>query len=203
MPSSSSSKLRGVTIMNGGRCLPKSSSEAQFVRANCICIDRRGAETRMTHPTLNEIERHARLQGVDAEAMPQSARTGLPSAEMGERHDPLDDTPCGLTAELPQALLRGSFALLHSAQAKEAVEACYELRRDRRLAYCELAALQRDDRYHACIQLKGMRSTSETRAPVQASTRQNSARSVSRVSIAASIRRRSSRLRYLRPPPDL
>ena len=57
----------------------------------------------MPQPSLNEVRRHARLKGIDAEAVPQSLRHGGHTGDASRRHDGLDVAPRRCAAPAPEA----------------------------------------------------------------------------------------------------
>src|SRR5580704_12515173 len=75
--------------------LPEFLRQGDFLRPGCVSVYRGGADTRVAKPTLRQIERYARLQGSDAKAMAQSARTGVTAVDTGAVHRPLDESPRG------------------------------------------------------------------------------------------------------------
>lgn len=61
----------------------------------------------MTQPLLHEIERHARANGVKAEAVPQPFRRGMrPLSNARRAHHRLHEAPGATAGELPELAMR-------------------------------------------------------------------------------------------------
>lgn len=75
--------------------LPEFLRQGDLLGPGCVSVDGCGAYPGMAKPTLRQIERYARLQGADAKAVAQSARTGVTAVDTGAVHRPLDEPPRG------------------------------------------------------------------------------------------------------------
>ena len=92
---------------------PHPGRDALFLSPGGVGIDRRHLQGGIPHPFRQHVERHARTDGMDAVAVPQSlGRTMRPGHELGRVHDGRDVPPGGVARPRPQGTIGMPFAAL-------------------------------------------------------------------------------------------
>jgi hypothetical protein len=103
-------------------CFPHSYGKRAFFRTHDLGVYRRGAQGRVTEPTLHEVRRHERLKRVYTKGMTEALWHSGWSNDIRFRHDFFDAPPGGGPAPMPDPPICRIWMALLSPQVKSLVE---------------------------------------------------------------------------------
>ena len=82
-----------------------SAPRKRVPRADHIAINRCRPQRGVAEPALHQVRRDIGLEGIHAEAVPQSLGRGVRAGDIGRRHDHLDPPPGGRAAPAPEPVV--------------------------------------------------------------------------------------------------